>query len=386
MSSRNKRTRKPKANAVKSKRHPRKRPAPHGTRPARDHAAEPAPQIEPAKVAREETREELPPGERSHEGGSAEARWAFDDPEATWWDDVWPFKDDTAATEASAAERRRLKLRTVAPPGHEPASADAPEDSFPGDDGDPPLGPGLVPRITVVADPSPWEPAEGSARSRWAGWVAALVACAAVVWLVAWLAAGTGPEEPTRLTHAKAYGAPVPLRPDTSFVRTRVLPSGVLKVTHWINSRHPLSAVHLSMPQMLGLQTRAISVSHVFMASDGLPTPTTASIGPNGTRSVQLPRTHRLYISYRLSGVLETSPGSGHRALARITALDVSTSTRLVETTRAVVGAKVLALACTPGAPRAIATPCGSDDGGTWKVRFGARQQQSRVMAQIDLS
>ena len=62
----------------------------------------------------------------------------------------------------------------------------------------------------------------------------------------------------------------------------------------------------------------------------------------------ELPPTKRIYVRYRLTGVVQSSGGPDTRALARITALDVSTSTRLVHTTLNVVGAQVLALACTP--------------------------------------
>jgi hypothetical protein len=70
--------------------------------------------------------------------------------------------------------------------------------------------------------------------------------------------------------------------------------------------------------------------------------------------------------------------------LARITSLNVATSSALVRTTRSVVGATVLTLACTRDAATAP-TPCGTERGGVWSARLGPGDSDTPVMAQLDL-
>jgi hypothetical protein len=200
-----------------------------------------------------------------------------------------------------------------------------------------------------------------------------------------WLAAGWQGADRARLTRSETFAAPVRLAPDTSWVRSRVLPSGDLVVTHWIRSTRPVRTVTLRTPQVLGLAPDAVHVDQVVLAADGLLAPVAGQ--PHGTDVVtyRIPATHRLYVRYRLSGALQEAGPDG-RALARITSADVETGSSLVETTRTVVGAQVLALACSSAAPGAVAVPCGSVDDGRWSVHLGRSDGGSRVMAQLDLS
>ena len=63
----------------------------------------------------------------------------------------------------------------------------------------------------------------------------------------------------------------------------------------------------------------------------------------------------------------------------------LSTTRPLARSTVTVAGVPVLALACDLAAP-ALAVPCASTDHGTWRALLGTRRQESRVMAQVDLS
>ncbi len=375
-------SRKAKANAVSSKRrstrptNKRLRGRPHvaGSSPAAKREARPA----EFPIADEGAAADN--ADPAREAGSVP--WGAFDPEALWWDDIWPFKDETSSPEAPAA-------RLTVPP----KTPEEPEESVePQRDGDGTGEPESVPSAPPAAARSATE-TEGSVSApsrmrsrRRRGWIAALPAAAMVLAGLAWLVAGRDSEVPD-LSLSNNFAPPTHLRPDTSFVRSRVLPSGDLEVTHWIHSRSWMYAVTLDIPQVAGLSPRSVSATQVTLASNGLRTIRFASIGiALGMRTFQLPPTHSLYIRYRLSGVVERSFGTSDRALARITSLDVGTATRLVNTTRTVVGARVLNLACTPDRPTGLTTPCGTEHGGNWIVRLNGAEETNQVMAQLDMS
>jgi hypothetical protein len=393
VSTRNKKkvTRKPKANAVKSKRRPHKtsivrRPAaPHDraadASPTARLTPEPAVEEDTGPVV-EETSEPVaeettePVAEETTEPVAEETRkWAPDDPNAMWWDDVWPFKVEPAdgSTVTEAAEE-----------GIEEDAFEEglEEDAFDDDDAwvtayvEPDDDPALaVPPLSVPPDP----------RSQGLVWLSVLVTAALVVGVIVWWAGSRGPAEQPVAIQGHPYAAPVHLGRGSSFVRSKVLPSGDVVVKHWIRTGRPVDSVSLVVPQVTGLPRHALSVSDLVLASNGTRTVASSPVHRVGATSFALPPTHRLYVRYRLSGVVESSGGSGERALARITALDVTTPSPVVRTTLAVVGAQVLALACTP-AGQEMPSPCGTDTHGTWSTRLGESEQGSQVMAQLNLS
>jgi hypothetical protein len=343
MSPRNKKKqqRKPKANAVKSKRRRRKPVPMHAPAAPRDQAEEPEHSTEPEESARIESG----------------ARWAAEDPTAIWWDDVWPFKEETPGEPTLTATAEE-----------EFAATDEPDDQW---DEESALA---VPPPLVLPAP----------RSPGLVWIPILVA-AMIVGVLAWWATSRGSDEQPIVIHSHPFAAPVRLIPDSSFVRSRVLTSGDIVVKHWIRTSRRVQAVNLRAPPVRGLKPQALSVSDLVVASDGLRMPVLSPVDPDGVMTFELPPTKRIYVRYRLTGVVQSSGGPDTRALARITALDVSTSTRLVHTTLNVVGAQVLALACTPKG-RDVPTPCGTKRGGRWSASLGPGQQDSQVMAQLNLS
>jgi hypothetical protein len=303
--------------------------------------------------------------------------WGAFDPEALWWDDVWPFKDETSSPERPDAQ--------LAMPPNTPEDPEASWERKREGVRDPvPAAPQSAARSATELEGSASTPSR--VRSRRLGWIAALSAAAMVVAGLAWLVTGRNSGEHD-LTLANNFAPPTHLRPDTSFVRSRVLPSGDLDVTQWIHSRRLMYVVTLDVPRVAGLSPRSVSATGVTLASNGLRTAKLASMGSAlGTRIFHIPPTHSLYIRYRLSGVVERSSGTSGRALARITSLDVGTTTRLVNTTQTVVGARVLNLACTPEQPSGLTTPCGTEHGGNWVVRLHGAETTNQVMAQLDIS
>jgi hypothetical protein len=282
--------------------------------------------------------------------------WAVD-PESTWWDEVWPFVDETEPSP-------EVIDAPVPEPAHEPVEEETPV-------------------VHPTPAPTPVTAWESPRRSR--RWVAAVLAAVVIAAADVWLATGWHGGDRAQLTRSDTFDAPVRLAPDTSWVRSRVLRSGDLVVTHWIRSSRAVRTVTIRTPHVVGLAPDAVHVEQVVLATDGLLSPVEGQ--PRGTDQVtyRIPATHRLYVRYQLSGALQRSGPAG-RALARITSADVEIGSSLAETTRTVVGARVLSLACSSARPGAVAVPCGSDHRGRWSVRLGRSDGASRVMAQLDVS
>lgn len=189
---------------------------------------------------------------------------------------------------------------------------------------------------------------------------------------------------------------PVPLARDASYVRTTVLPSGDLEVTHWIESSVVLLTLDLSLPALpvpeaAGTEVTAVEGSggiaahDVRVVADGheatgpeniLDTPGTYSF--LAADSVQ--------ITYRLSGAITRSTSAPGRALVTATALEVASRARTEGVTHAVLAAEVLSLACAPSALPADLRPCGAPDAdGGWSVNLDAERLDERVLAQVTL-
>jgi hypothetical protein len=304
-------------------------------------------------------------------------RFTEEDPAAWAWLNVWPFLDETvgAGSEAEGSE-------PVAAP---PATIDlAPvPDAWNSGADEWPTRPLPLAGLPSWSDepPSPARPSRRLAAS-----AALLAAGAAAIGALAWLTLGRGSEVQVLPTRSDAHVAPVPLPPGTAFVRSRVLPSGDLQVTHWIHVRHAVASLTLRTPPVLGVARGSVTVSHLVLATDGTPYPV-ASIDTShrGSETFRFATATRVYLRYRLSGAVQPA-GQDHRALARLTSLEVTTDSTLSRTTQTVVGARVLALACSPPSLAALPEPCGVDSGGSWHVALGRAESHERVMAQLDLS
>ena len=321
-----------------------------------------------------------PPAQASLPEEAPEVRWKAEDPAATWWDDVWPFKDErgdsTGTYDGPDVEPDDEPEDEPVQPAHETSAPDVhPLPAYPPSRG---AGRAGTPTPPLVQD------------EEWAPWgrrlaTAAVVAAAVVIiGVVAWVMTRPAPEVTAQLAHGNPYQPPQALPHDTSFVQSRIGPGGVVQVTHWIHTGKDVQEVQLRTPQVPGLHADDVFMIHLVVAGDGIRLPVTQGIHPGLTTTIAVPPTRHLFVRYHLAGVLDYADGAHERALARITALDVSTPRRLTHSTQTVTGARVLALACDPPG-RAMAVPCGSKDGGTWRAVLGPGEQGTRVMAQIDL-
>jgi hypothetical protein len=106
-----------------------------------------------------------------------------------------------------------------------------------------------------------------------------------------------------------------------------------------------------------------------------------------GTQTVIVPAGRRIYVSYVLTGAVQMSASSTGHDLAKVTALGVSTPPAPVaSTTYSVMGAPILALACSPNLPDAVARPCGRAMADGWRVDLRGVHRGDRVTARMDLS
>ena len=75
----------------------------------------------------------------------------------------------------------------------------------------------------------------------------------AIVGVLAWVSTRPTPDVRAELVHSDRYQPPHDLLPDTSYVHSRIGPSGIVKVTHWIHTGQPVRAVELRVPEGVGL-------------------------------------------------------------------------------------------------------------------------------------
>ena len=210
----------------------------------------------------------------------------------------------------------------------------------------------------------------------------------------------SGPDAPSAsfAGSVRQEPVPVPLAQDASYVRTTVLPSGDLEVTHWIESSVVLLTLDLSLPGLPvpeaaeaeataieGTAAAGIAAHDVRVVADGH-----EATGPESI--LDTPGTYSflagdsVQITYRLSGAVTRSTSAPGRALVTATALEVASRARTEGVTHAVLAPEVLSLACAPSALPADARPCGAPDpDGGWSVDLDAERLDERVLAQVTL-
>jgi len=194
-----------------------------------------------------------------------------------------------------------------------------------------------------------------------------------------------GPTDGPEVTPTIAFDPPVALPADSSYVETVVLPSGDLKVTHWIHSRIPLFGIRLAAPELDGSRSGRVVATRVEVAADGRAVPGADSVD-SSNQIYQLFGATSVSVSYVLAGAVERSASAEGRALARVTSLDVSYASLGGTSTRSIEGADVLALACTPaGSLHAVPEPCGSPEHGRWQVELSGNDRDDRVMVQMNM-
>ena len=193
----------------------------------------------------------------------------------------------------------------------------------------------------------------------------------------------TDPGQPPRTI---PFIPPVALPANGSYVETVVLPSGDLRVTHWIHTKLPKTSIKLVAPVLAGIDSGVVTATKVEVAADEMIVPGADSVD-GVSEGYQFVAAKSIYVTYVLSGVLERSTSVASRALARVTALDLRYPSMSGTSLRSVQGAEVLNLACSPArTPDAVPEPCGKPDPDGWKVQLAGGNRNDHVMAQLQLS
>jgi hypothetical protein len=170
--------------------------------------------------------------------------------------------------------------------------------------------------------------------------------------------------------------------PDTSYVVSEVLPSGVVVVHQRISATQPVRVLRLVLPT--AAVTEGVSARQVDIVADGDPVVGPATITAGFATYTFAPATD-VRIRYRLAGAVETSDSAPGRALAVVTSLDVRYDPMVERETRVVRASEVLQLACS-SSPEEPPVPCGESDGaGRWRVDLTGESVDDRVLAQLTL-
>jgi hypothetical protein len=211
--------------------------------------------------------------------------------------------------------------------------------------------------------------------------VSLLIVTALVLWAVR---PEADDESQAVLSGARPTESPVPLADGEAYVRTEVLPSDDLLVTHWIQSAGFVFSVKLGAPLAAG--TEDVTAEQVRVTANGQDAPGPTQIHSGMASRYAFVGATSLEIQYRLTDVVQRSSSAPGRALARMTALDVTYEPSPHQVTRTVIAPEVLSLACSSPVRSAPLKPCGVRiSGGEWTVELFGPAADDRVIAQLTL-
>lgn len=204
------------------------------------------------------------------------------------------------------------------------------------------------------------------------------------------LVASVGPwaaEEPRASligTGSLVVDAPVPLEAGETYVRTELSSSGDLQVVQWIESDAPLFSAVLEPPP--GTAARTTTVEQLRVVADGRLVQSRERASPGQSVRFRFPGVRSVQIRYRLRGVLQVGLSPPGRALAPLTALDVTYEPASTRVIRDVVAPEVLSLACSPPGSTDTPRPCGTNLAvDEWTVDLVGPFTRDRVIAAVSL-
>jgi hypothetical protein len=172
-----------------------------------------------------------------------------------------------------------------------------------------------------------------------------------------------------------------------SYVDSRILANGDIRVEQWLRTRTPISKIELVVPHRNG--------------PGGAPTATDVNVagalGELGEVSdgtvVDSSAAYPLYypsrivrVRYTLVGSVVRSPSAPGRALARFTSADLvympeEDGPRVIR----IRAPEVLNVACRAPFQEAVPRPCGSQAGTSWQVELQGADRADEVSAQVNL-
>jgi len=241
---------------------------------------------------------------------------------------------------------------------------------------------------TTSPDPDRSEP-KRTLRSRVVPDVALTLLVGLAVLTAALLTAAFWPSEPPPTPPRAVVELPAGLPSIGSYVETRVLADGSLRVSHWVRSPEPVTALSVRVPYV-GELDGSLEASEVTVVADGAPRILDAGLSivtAAGPQTYYFPPADVVHVTYLLTGVLERSPSVPGRALARMTSLSLDYRFERGPHRVRVVGAKILTMACNSVGPVLVPErPCGAPVGAGWEVVLRGSQRDDRVVAQLNLT
>jgi len=216
--------------------------------------------------------------------------------------------------------------------------------------------------------------------------VAGLLLAAGIVVLVRpMLATDDVPETTPDDGPVEVFAPPVALGPNASYVETRVLPSGELRVRHWIRSTVALFSLTLTSPVLDGLPSEEVVAKEVEVRADGRMVEGARSVRGR-SQNYQFFGARSIEVSYLLIGAVDRSSSERPTVQARVTALDLGYVSLGGRSTRVVEGAEVVGLTCSSTTGSGPPVPCGSPDAdGHWQVVLRGDHRRDRVGAELDV-
>lgn len=162
---------------------------------------------------------------------------------------------------------------------------------------------------------------------------------------------------------------------------TDVRADGTVEVTHEIHTLQPIGRLTLSLPK--AVKASGVEATDIEVVADG-----SSSFGPEalerGRASYLFSSSTEILVRYRLLNAVERSTSAAGRGLVTTTALTVSATQP--SDLRIVRSAAVLSLACSRPQEQSL-MPCGESEGdGQWRVRLGAEDAGSRVVASVTVA
>jgi hypothetical protein len=169
-----------------------------------------------------------------------------------------------------------------------------------------------------------------------------------------------------------------------SYVDSRILANGEIRIEHWVRSRTPIREIELVVPHGDGPggAPRATDVNvagEVFEASDR------TAVGSSAAFKLNYP-SRIVRLRYTLVGAVVRSPSAPGRALARFTSADLVYAAEDGGPRMVLIQApEVLNVACRAPSQGAAPKPCGSQVGTSWQVELSGADRYDEVSAQVNL-
>jgi hypothetical protein len=169
-----------------------------------------------------------------------------------------------------------------------------------------------------------------------------------------------------------------------SYVDSRILANGDIRIEHWVRTRTPILEIELVVPHGDG-PGGAPRVTDVDVVNELGEQSAGSTVGTSVAYQLNFP-SRIVRVRYTLVGAVVRSPSAPGRALARFTSANlVFTPQEHGPEVNRIRAPEVLNLACRAPSQGARPRPCGLQSGTSWQVELRGAERSDQVSAQVDL-